>query len=82
MSENVGASISRNPEGIHGLYGDNFTFTLPSMLKGKKAYKISMLRVFVRVFNIRPERSIFSKFSRNVKKVRLAGLGQLKNPVT
>jgi hypothetical protein len=28
MSENVGASISRNPKGLHGLYGDNFTFTL------------------------------------------------------
>jgi hypothetical protein len=27
MSENVGASTSRNPKGLHGLYGDNFTFT-------------------------------------------------------
>jgi hypothetical protein len=26
MSENVGASTSRNPQGLHGLYGDNFTF--------------------------------------------------------
>jgi hypothetical protein len=26
MSENVGASTSRNPKGLHGLYGDNFTF--------------------------------------------------------
>jgi hypothetical protein len=25
MSENVGASTSRNPKGLHGLYGDNFT---------------------------------------------------------
>jgi hypothetical protein len=25
MSENVGASISRNRKGLHGLYGDNFT---------------------------------------------------------
>jgi hypothetical protein len=24
MSENVGASTSRNPKGLHGLYGDNF----------------------------------------------------------
>jgi hypothetical protein len=31
MSENVGASTSRNPKGLHGLYGDNFTFT--SMLR-------------------------------------------------
>jgi hypothetical protein len=25
MSENVGALTSRNPKGLHGLYGDNFT---------------------------------------------------------
>jgi hypothetical protein len=24
MSENVGASTSRNPKGLHGLYGYNF----------------------------------------------------------
>jgi hypothetical protein len=28
MSENVGASTSRNPKGLHGLYGDNFTLPL------------------------------------------------------
>jgi hypothetical protein len=28
MSENVGASTSRNLKGLHGLYGDNFTFYL------------------------------------------------------
>jgi hypothetical protein len=27
MSENVGASTSRNPKGLHGLCGDNFIFT-------------------------------------------------------
>jgi hypothetical protein len=27
MSENVGASTSRNPRGLHGLYRDNFIFT-------------------------------------------------------
>jgi hypothetical protein len=26
MSEYVGASTSRNPKGLHGLYGDNFYF--------------------------------------------------------
>jgi hypothetical protein len=25
MFENVEASTSRNPKGLHGLYGDNFT---------------------------------------------------------
>jgi hypothetical protein len=28
MSENVGASTSRNPKGLHGLSRDNFTFLL------------------------------------------------------
>jgi hypothetical protein len=28
MSENAGASTSRNPKGLHGLYRDNFTFYL------------------------------------------------------
>jgi hypothetical protein len=27
ICENVGASTSRNPKGLHGLYRDNFTFT-------------------------------------------------------
>jgi hypothetical protein len=27
MSENFGASTSRNPKGLHGLYRDNFTIT-------------------------------------------------------
>jgi hypothetical protein len=27
MSENVGASTSRNPKDFHGLYRNNFTFT-------------------------------------------------------
>jgi hypothetical protein len=27
MSENVGASTSQNPKGLHGLYRDSFTFT-------------------------------------------------------
>jgi hypothetical protein len=26
MSENVGASTSRKPKGLHGLYRNNFTF--------------------------------------------------------
>jgi hypothetical protein len=28
LSENVGASTSRNPKGLHGLYKENFTFFL------------------------------------------------------
>jgi hypothetical protein len=28
MSENVGASTSRNPKGLHSLYRDNFTIPL------------------------------------------------------
>jgi hypothetical protein len=30
MSENVGASTSRNPKSLHGLYRDNYTFTFSS----------------------------------------------------
>jgi hypothetical protein len=29
MSENVGASTSRNPKDLHGLYRDKFIYTLP-----------------------------------------------------
>jgi hypothetical protein len=29
MSDNVGASASRNPKGLHGLYRDNLTSPLP-----------------------------------------------------
>jgi hypothetical protein len=32
MSENVGASTSRNPKGLHGLYGDNFTLLTSTVL--------------------------------------------------
>jgi hypothetical protein len=32
MSEDVGASTSRNPKGLHRLYRDTFTFTLPMHL--------------------------------------------------
>jgi hypothetical protein len=35
MSENVGASTSRNPKGLHGLYGDSFTF-IPSVTESSK----------------------------------------------
>jgi hypothetical protein len=28
MYENVGASTSHNPKGLHGLYRENFTFTI------------------------------------------------------
>jgi hypothetical protein len=34
MSENVGASTSRNPKGLHGLYRDNFTYI--TLLIGNK----------------------------------------------
>jgi hypothetical protein len=32
MSEIVGASTSRKPKGLHGLHGNNFTFTLQTMI--------------------------------------------------
>jgi hypothetical protein len=33
MSENVGASTSHNPKGLHGLYRDNFTFYIKTVCK-------------------------------------------------
>jgi hypothetical protein len=42
MSENVGASISRNPKGLHGLYRDNFTFY---------AAENKLLKMFFRVLS-------------------------------
>jgi hypothetical protein len=36
MSENVGASTSRQPKGLHGLYRDNFTF----YLIGKRTWSV------------------------------------------
>jgi hypothetical protein len=32
MSENVGALTSRNPKGLHGLYGKNFNFTIAHLI--------------------------------------------------
>jgi hypothetical protein len=34
MSENVGASTSRNPKGLHGLHRDNFTLPYPERILG------------------------------------------------
>jgi hypothetical protein len=38
MSENVGASTSRNPKGLHGLYKDNFTFYLYPVTENGRQY--------------------------------------------
>jgi hypothetical protein len=35
MPENVGASTSRNPKGLHGLYRDNFTCTSSDFRQGE-----------------------------------------------
>jgi hypothetical protein len=43
MSENVGASTSRNPKGLHGLYRDNFTF-LPYRITEKRTHYITCYR--------------------------------------
>jgi hypothetical protein len=33
MSDSFGASTSRNPKGLHGLYRDNFTFTISQKME-------------------------------------------------
>jgi hypothetical protein len=45
MSENVGASTSRKPKGLHGLYRENFTFTVtyPKQIE-IKAIEVTMLK--------------------------------------
>jgi hypothetical protein len=67
MSENVGASTSRNPKGLHCLYEDHFTFTLtfihdnvviPLDLQNVSKFKLNLTvsclvqNVFYRVHNI------------------------------
>jgi hypothetical protein len=36
MSENVGASTSRNTKGLHGLYRDSFTFALLVLIRARR----------------------------------------------
>jgi hypothetical protein len=45
MYENVGASTSRNPKGLHGLYGDNFT--LPYGMKRQEVGEHCIMRSFI-----------------------------------
>jgi hypothetical protein len=53
MSENVGASTSRNTKGLHGLYRENFTFLLEfidsglksCMAIGARAYRCGVLSI-------------------------------------
>jgi hypothetical protein len=46
MSENVGASTSRRPKGLHGLYGDNFTFTRENFTFTKCFKEVEKCRIF------------------------------------
>jgi hypothetical protein len=40
MSENVGASTSRNPKGLHGLYRDNFTYVMSELEETEKEWVV------------------------------------------
>jgi hypothetical protein len=51
MSENVGASTSRNPKGLHGLYRENFTFTFTLLWHHISVSFISMLQVNISCTN-------------------------------
>jgi hypothetical protein len=53
MSENVGASTSRNPKGLHGLYGDNFTFTQSEIRLLPKLDAMKTRAIIVFVFIVR-----------------------------
>jgi hypothetical protein len=50
MSENVGASISRNPKGLHGLHGDNFTFFTFSNRMNCNRISDGLLHVYIITF--------------------------------
>jgi hypothetical protein len=39
MSEKEGASTSRNPKGLHGLYKDNFSFILPFIMLSPRPFE-------------------------------------------
>jgi hypothetical protein len=48
MSENVGASTSRNPKGLYSLYRDNFTFMVnkcTGRIKIRSKNIIKLLRI-------------------------------------
>jgi hypothetical protein len=46
MYENVGASTSRNPKGLHGLYRDNFTLPYPLRYHCTVTDTVIFLRTF------------------------------------
>jgi hypothetical protein len=51
MSENVGPSTSRNPKGLHGLYGDNFTLPKRDMLvstNGARKLESAVLKIILK----------------------------------
>jgi hypothetical protein len=49
MSENVGASTSRNPKGLNGLYRDNLAYLTSAVLAVERSVKeehsVSIFRV-------------------------------------
>jgi hypothetical protein len=51
MSENVGASTSRNLKGLHGLYRDNLTFTYP--ISNEPAAEVHILFICPVKFNLK-----------------------------
>jgi hypothetical protein len=57
MSENVGASTSHNPKGLHGLYRDSFTFTFTDTQLLCNCFKTPLgnSRKDVELFEIRSE---------------------------
>jgi hypothetical protein len=57
MSENVGASTSRNPKGLHGLYRDNFTLPYLSKLEEIIKHRVEDVLSYVdhKTPNIRKE---------------------------
>jgi hypothetical protein len=70
MSENVGASTCRNPKVLHGLYGDNFTYSCISLdMKRKKMglyFKAKLIKSLLNAENpliINKQLKLFSEIS-------------------
>jgi hypothetical protein len=70
ISENVGASTSRNPKGLHGLYRDNFTFYL---------YSGTQVQTFLR--NLLPPSSGSKRLLMRLRLSILDGLANLYHSV-
>jgi hypothetical protein len=82
MSENVGASTSRNPKGPHGLYRDNFTFTI-SVISLRQSL-VSGIYVYKAAVTLTPRRNYAGNKQKSYKimKIQMFAILDKANPDT